>query len=290
MRRTAAWGLALLFAAAVATGCSASSSDLVATDDIEAHFVVTGQGDEIVVGASLRKNLSTDVELVKDDRIVASWKRKTVELESTDIYDGPFDIIPIGYEGELEVKAKPGREVSVALERGEESDAPTSVVTLPARVTITAPVTGDPFDRRKTLTFALDDADGVRIEWEGSCVVDGANESGEVVPAGAVKRIEDGSDTCPVTFTVIREVAGDLDDAYEKGSIVARQQASVDLLIRGREAVVGTPPSQAAESPAFQPQPGAPTASDERPFYLNLSVWMLLLISGAFVIAYRRLR
>lgn len=220
-------GVALLAVA----GCSEVSSEKVKTNDLDVAIVVTGDDDGIDVTASLFQNFHTTVDLVDGDVLVASADDDETTLSGSGSYSGRLDVAP-----------EPGTEVTVSLDRGSEDDAPDSTATLPDPVAVLRPPSGRVFDSAKELTITVDDAPGdLYVAWTGPCVLAGDTYTipgvvtGReiVVPADAVQHAA-GQETagCTVEFEVIRQQQGDLDPAYDKGSVVGRQHTTVALRIK----------------------------------------------------------
>ena len=227
------------------SGCSEVSSEKVKTNDLDVTIVVTGDEDGIDVTASLFQNFHTTVDLVDGDVLVAS-----TDAEDTTLHGSGHQHCP------LDVSHAPGTEVTVALDRGSEEDAPESTATLPDPVAVLKPQNGRVFDPAKELTITVDDAPGdLYVAWTGPCVQAGDTYTtpGVVtgrqvaVPADAVQRAA-GHETeaCTVELEVIRQQEGELDPAYDKGSIVGRQHTTIPLRIKPGQA---PSPSASTSSP-----------------------------------------
>lgn len=216
-------------------GCSEVSSEKVKTNDLDVTIVVTGDEDGIDVTASLFQNFHTTVDLVDGDVLVAGTEAEDTTLSGSGHYSGRLDVAP-----------EPGTVVTVALDRGTEDDAPDSTATLPDPVAVLKPQNGRVFDPAKELTITVDDAPGdLYVAWTGPCVLagdtfttPGAVTGREiVVPADAVKRATGReTESCTVELEVIRQQEGELDPAYDKGSIVGRQHATIPLRIKPGQA------------------------------------------------------
>ena len=227
----------------VASGCSGVSSEKVKTADLDATVLLTGDGDGIKVSVTLLQNFHTSVDLADGDDLVASSGDESITLSGSGGH----------YYGRLEVAPDPGTEVTVGLERATEDDAPSSTATLPETVEVLSPPARASFSSEDELTFIVDDAPGdLHVTWTGTCVQTGddigrqvtISGSTIVLPSDAVERLATDTKPCTVVFDVTRDRRGSLDSAFDKGSIVGRQHAEVQL--RLRRGVAGPTPSPTA--------------------------------------------
>lgn len=226
----------LLTAALLLTaGCSEVSSDKVKTNDLDVTILATGDGDGISVSTSVFQNFHTTVDLVGGDVLVASSGDDETTLSGSGHYHGHLDVEP-----------EAGTDVTVGLERESEDDAPSSTATLPEPISVRRPQQGRAFDAARELTITVDDAPGdVYVAWTGSCVLAGDTNTTPgpvtgpriVVPADAVQKVAgQETESCTVEFEVIRQQEGQLDAAYDKGSIVGRQHTTLSLRVRPGQA------------------------------------------------------
>ncbi len=221
----------LVTALAILSGCTTASSTDIKTSGLYATITGTGNGQgETAVSATLQLGpLSTTfVELAGTDSLSATSGNGKSPLKK-------FDLLGlVSYNGTLSGDDE-GKSVTVALARGaDDTGAPSSTLTLPAKFALTAPAAAATFIRGKDAIEVKWDKSGksdpMSVELTGSCiqtVSQTPSDSGSVIIAAAdIKASKDNeTKTCDVTVLVKRTRNGTLDPAYGKGGSVRGIQA-----------------------------------------------------------------
>jgi hypothetical protein len=220
--------IALLSALAFLSACSTASSTDLKTSGLYASITGTGDGSgKTTVSTTLQLGqLSTTfVELGGSDVLSASSSATdAVTLKK-------FSLLGlVSYSGSL-TGDEEGKTITVALTRGkEDTSAPNSVLTLPAKFEITGPVAATTFVRGKdAIVVAWDNSgksDPMTVELSGECI-EGVNKTASdngtlIIAAADIKASKDNeTKTCDVQIVVKRSRKGTLDPAYGKGGSTA---------------------------------------------------------------------
>ncbi|MEJ6476244.1 hypothetical protein [Pseudoalteromonas piscicida] len=148
------YSLTVLICVLSATGCSTESttSDVVKTEGIWADIRLTSDGDRSRVVTEFNVNRSTGANIVlsDNDKVQATVGNETKVLEMDE------DFFDIDYQGYFSQTSQ-GIEFKLELMRDKENETLTSVVNLPSKVTLYAPVTS---------TFKLQEQ--ILIEWKAA--------------------------------------------------------------------------------------------------------------------------
>jgi hypothetical protein len=229
--------------AAVASGCSTIESGDLETSGMTAAIEVKADGTDTDIFASIAAGTLTSVDLDGDDALVAS---------SGDVSARLLEINLLGvvtYAGSLTGISAPGTEINVACKRSaDKTPAPTSVVTLPEPVALSAPTAGAAFSRANDDLDVIIDSeasdDAITLRWEGDCVKSAsldvpAGQTTVTINKGTIEKrapVDDNApdsqpvpDTCTITLTAQRSVEGTLDPAWGGGHIVAVSTATRDV-------------------------------------------------------------
>jgi len=211
------------------SACETVNSKDLRTSGISAHIVVSVSGDGTTVGVQLSAGSLTSVQLQDGDELTASAGGHTVTLSESNALGVD------GYHGQLDGVTRPGTVVTVALHRDGDTDAPRSVVRLPAPFRVTA---GRPSYSRRADAITLHVSHGVShvgVTWTGSCAV--GNPAGLaldgppfVLPSGSITSYDASAKApraCDLTLAVTRSDDGELDAAFKGGSIVAQRASAV---------------------------------------------------------------
>lgn len=240
---------ASLFASAIASlaavGCSTIDSEDIETSGINASMEVLRSVDGSNVSVSLAAGTLNFVSLNNGDVLKASANEQVVELGENNVLNA------ISYFGRLDANTT-GDEITVSFERADKTPAPSSTVTLPAAVEITAPAASSVFSRANdpiVVDFTSEEsADGVRLAWSGDCVeADGidipAGQLTATINAGTIQQREQGGEedpaegaeapanleSCTMQLKIERRVTGSLDAAFKGGGISAVAVSSRDV-------------------------------------------------------------
>jgi hypothetical protein len=222
--------------------CSSIESEDIDTDAIQADIAVRVRNDGTAsdVTATLSAGAFTFIDLGGDDRLVARAADRSVPLQESDLLGA------VRYDGVLDGVAAVDTAVTVAFERTAFAAAPSSTVTLPASVALTAPQAGAGFSRADddiVVTLAAADAtDGARVAWSGDCIEAGgldlpAGQAEVTIARGTLTKPAPAPDadapaipdSCALTLTVERVRTGVLDGAFGGGRIRAVTSDKRDL-------------------------------------------------------------
>ena len=232
--------------AAVASGCSTIESGDLETSGMTAAIEVKAKADGSAtdVFASIAAGTLTSVDLDGDDQLVASSGDVSATLDENNLLG------VVTHAGTLTGIAAPGTEVNVAFNRSaDKTPAPTSVVTRPEPVDLTAPAAGSAFSRANDDIEVVIDSeasdDAITLRWEGDCVKSAsldvpAGQATVTINKGTIEKrapVDDNNtpdsqpvpDTCTITLTAQRSVEGTLDPAWGGGHIVAVSKATRDV-------------------------------------------------------------
>lgn len=207
-------------------GCNTASSTDLKTSGLHASITGTAEGlgpTSISTTLQLGQLSTTFVALGGSDELVATSGTDTKTLSKTDILG------LISYNGTVAGDDE-GKSITVALNRGaEDVSAPSSVMTLPAKFQITAPVANAIFARGKDPIEVKWDVSGkpepLTLELSGNCIEDitkTVTDNGAfVIAAVDIKGKKDRmTETCDLTLKMKRTREGTLDKAYGKGGSV----------------------------------------------------------------------
>jgi hypothetical protein len=203
------------------TGCSTIQSSDLKTSGMQADFTVISDGSSTTeLRASILANNTTYVDLASGDRLrffagtkEASSQSKT-NIAGIITYSSTFSGV------------NPGQEFRVALERANDTSAPSSTVTLPPAAEITDPPANVATTRSADLTVRWDvgdSGDRIAIEADGNCIFnkkidDLPNTGSYVIRAGTLESTGGSSPTtCTVNLEVSRVRRGTVDSAFGKG-------------------------------------------------------------------------
>lgn len=227
----------------VAPACSSVHSEDIDTDAINAEIRAhpRNDGSATDVSVTLSAGALTFVDLTGDDALVARGGEQEVTLGKNQALGA------LAYEGTLAGVGAAGDEVTVAFERTAFAPAPSSTVTLPAPVSLTAPEATTSFSRETddiVVAIAEDGStDPVQLSWSGDCVVAGdleipAGQTTATIAHGTIVKSEPSqseanaapiADTCALHLSVVRSVDGILDDAFAGGHITAITEDGRDV-------------------------------------------------------------
>ena len=220
--------------ALVLTGCSTVDSADIKTSGITAGLLVTMPegANSVDVSASLRVGTLTFVELGGGEQLTATGDGKTVTLKRRKVAGAT------SYVGRLDGVSQPGTEITFALQRdGDNKSAPSSTVTLPEPVQLTAPAAGTRFSRRADVDVRFTNGPPAVLTWAGQCIQSGsleleAGRTSATISRGTVKATPTppsagtkASDTCQVSLTLTRRTEGKLDQAFKNGVVAAESQS-----------------------------------------------------------------
>jgi len=211
--------------------CENVDSEDVMTDGIYADInaIATGDGNT-TVRASLRVGgnaSNTFLELVGDDKLVASMGEETAEMGEKTFLGSKW------YTAEFSEDAV-DTEFNVAFERSVDEPAPESKMTMVAPFDITVPASSASYSRASDdIELAWETSgtsDTMLVNIDGSCVQlyheDLSGDTGSFsVVAGTLEPAQDQEDeTCSITIELIRHREGTLDPAYGEGGLVYSRQ------------------------------------------------------------------
>jgi len=220
----------LIVTALVLTGCSTVDSADIRTSGMTADLFVKLPEDanSVDVTASFRVGTLTYVELGGGEKVSASADGQNETLRR-----GKF-AGATSYTGQLDA-TKPGTEITFDLKRdGDNTSAPSSTVTLPEPVHLTAPA--GKLSRRATIQVTFASGPAQALTWTGPCIQTGsleieAGRSSATIAAGLIRAVAPASPgagtstTCQLTLTLTRRTTGKLDGAFKDGSVVAEAQS-----------------------------------------------------------------
>jgi len=224
---------------AATIGCSTIDSEDIETSGINASMEVLRTADGSNVSVSLAAGTLNFVSLNNGDVLKASALEQTVELSENNVLNA------ISYFARVDANAK-GDEVTVAFERADKASAPSSTVTLPASVEITAPAASSVFSRANdnivVEVTGEESTDDLTLSWSGECVDSDslevpAAQTSVTINAGTIKQKTQGSeegaapisDSCTISVRVERRVLGTLDGEFKGGTISAVTSSSRDI-------------------------------------------------------------
>jgi hypothetical protein len=224
---------AALAIAALASGCTLTDSNLVATADLHAdlQIVATGAGGS-TASAWLFSHRAGDppldlesIRLVDGDTISVTSNGRSIAMEQSSL------VVEYRYDATFETAAADQR-YELALARTGDASAPHSTVTLPAPFTPSVPTAAARSAPLAITWSPSGSSDPIAIHITGcaSAELGPLADTGSVtVPVGAL--VAESSDaTCDLAIDVTRTRTGTLDRAYgQGGSIVAIQQRSLTL-------------------------------------------------------------
>ncbi len=206
--------------------CTTASSTDIRTSGLYATIAGTGDGSgQTAVSTTLQVGpLSTTfVTIAGTDSLSAVSGTDTNPMKKSELLG--LVSYSASFNGDEE-----GKSISVALTRGaDDTSAPNSVLTLPAKFQLTGPTAGATFVRgQNPLEVKWDNSgkpDTLTVELRGSCIQDvniTANDTGSlVIPGADIKASKDNeAKSCDVKVTVKRTRNGTLDSAYGKGGNV----------------------------------------------------------------------
>ncbi len=229
--------------------CTSVESKNVRTDGLFADFEARADGSgKTSVEASLRVGGSTGsfVDLDDGDKLVAHNGMDNREMDlgtslfGMRIYDESFDADDAGESFRIEFQREAHDSTEEACRGG---GAPNSVVTLPAKFTISSPAADTAFGRAMdaiTINWnAANDGDEMEGKLDGECVHSktfdiGADNGAFTIDAGEIEArdMEEGT-TCDITIQITRKRAGTVDDAYgEGGRFIGKQVREIELSSR----------------------------------------------------------
>ena len=235
----------VVIVAAGLTGCAEVDSEDIRTSGFYSEMHVVTGDRTTTVSANLRTGRSLDADsivLSSGDRLTAAMAGNSITLVKSDA----------NYLGVFELDGS-GQEVRVSLLRSDDTDAPNSLVAVPATFEITAPDQAETFNAGESISVAWTPGaatDVVSVDYFVNCQVtddnglpDGAafGRGFEVADSGLhtapINQILDtfgarddlvSGIACPMTVTVTRINEGTLDSALTRGgSIKAEQTKSV---------------------------------------------------------------
>jgi hypothetical protein len=215
--------------ALIATGCAKTdSSDLLTTGiyaDLSAH--ATGAGATTVyatlyVGSPLNLNF---VDLSGNDQLIASHGSEHKAMSQTELLNIVSHSAMFTIDDE-------GTQLAIAFTRSVDAGAPSSTMTLPAKLTLGPAPTTSSRAAAVTLTWSpAGAADAMAWDATGPCIVNAhgaiTGDPGSVtLPAGVLQKQQGQNvpDSCMVSFTLSRSRAGVLDPHYGKGGTVFASQ------------------------------------------------------------------
>lgn len=221
-RLTFGLGLVCLMGAA---GCkeTVDSTD-VRTSGIYAKYQAISNGDttqltaRLVVGGD---ESNTDMRLTESDRLtgtVAEESHRLTDGNNNQMYEALFD------------ETAGGTEVQISFTRGDDDvDAPNSTASLPEEFTLDGVTANQNISRTDAIVITWEPSDDTddSMAWdlEGDCVstefdLSQADSGTVTLAAGRVEpKFEDDEDqTCDVTFTLDRVLAGSVDDNFNDDS------------------------------------------------------------------------
>ena len=215
--------------------CAEVKSSAINTDGMYANFDLYVEGSLVKASASFKVGdaiSNTYIELDPADTVSASNTTESMALTHAELFNAHV------YNGVFTV-TEPDAEYTFALNRENETSAPNSTVSLPMGIQITTPSNNS--------TYSLSSGSAIEIKWEnrtedlinvemsGDCV--NYFSTGEITDSAAFTIV--GSDItpdepiggCDATITVERLRQGNIDPAYEDGSVKARQTVTITLQI-----------------------------------------------------------
>lgn len=219
--------------------CESIDSANVRTDGIYASLVATADGEGSTrLEARLKTGgagSNTFLDLSSGDELhaFAGAEKKEMERESL--------LGVVWYEAEFDVAAENtplriefSREAHGDEEACGDTSAPSSIVSLPAPMTIRAPENEVQLSRAGDaleLRWGPTSSDPIRYELEGNCIARLADtlpgDSGIVViEKGKIQPISEmrANESCDVTVKLVRTRAGVVDPAYGEGGNFAAEQ------------------------------------------------------------------
>lgn len=222
--------LVLLFGTAA---CQTTESDNILTRGMYASIEARSDGNgSTTVSTSLYLGPPSDlifIDLVAGDQLVAHNRDQSKVMTEIIILNivNHTATFPTDVEGE---------EFEVEFRRQVDPGAPSSLVTLPGPFTLD----GVPASVSRNVAFGVSwtgsSGQTDRMKWSasGSCIESASGtitgDPGSVtMPAGTFRKQpgQNIPDSCEVRVTVTRERDGDLDRAYEGGSVTGTQTRSV---------------------------------------------------------------
>lgn len=226
----------LLMAVVALTGCAQTDSSDLLTSGIYAAISAQAKGDgttevqaTLYVGNPINLNF---VDLTGDDRLVASHGSQ--EKVMTEV-----QLLNVVSHHATFTTDSPGDQFQVSFERTVDAGARNSIATLPERFTLGA-LTTTTWSRAQMLTLTWDNTStGTTMRWrvEGDCIELetqqlSADEGTLTIEAGRIKKRmgENIADECPVTVSVTRSRAGELDRGYGKGGVIEGLQTRTVML------------------------------------------------------------
>ncbi len=223
--------IAVTLASLVLAGCSTVDSADIKTSGMTADLLVTVPegGTSAEVSATLRVGTLTFVELGGGEKLTAVGDGRSATLKRGKLAG------VTSYKGRLDGVAKPGTEVTFALQReGDNTSAPVSTVTLPEPVEFTAPAAGTRFSRRADIGVRFTSGPPAVLTWAGECIQGGslqleAGRTSATVSRGTVRPTPTpataASGTCQLSLTLTRRTEGKLDEAFKNGTVAAESRA-----------------------------------------------------------------
>lgn len=219
--------------------CESIDSANVRTDGIYASLIATADGEGSTrIEARLKTGgaaSNTFLDLSSGDELYAFSGAEKKEMERESLlgvvwYEAEFD----GAAENTPLRIEFSRERHSGEEACGDTSAPSSIVSLPAPMTIQAPQNEARFSRggdALELRWSPTSSDPIRYELEGDCVARLADtlpgdagvlviEKGKIQPRSEMRPNE----TCDVTVKLVRTRAGVVDPAYGEGGNFAAEQ------------------------------------------------------------------
>lgn len=216
----------LLAAVATLAGCAQTDSSDLLTSGIYAAIGAQAKGDgttevqtTLYVGHPINLNF---VDLTGDDRLIASHGGQDMVMREVQLLN------VVSHHATFNTD-NAGDQFEVSFERSVDGGAPSSIATLPEPFALGAPTTTT-WSRAQMLTLTWDNtATGTTMRWrvEGDCIELetqqlSVDEGTLTIEADRIKKRmgENIADECPVTVSVTRSRAGQLDPGYGKGGVI----------------------------------------------------------------------
>lgn len=218
-------------AAALLMACTTLQSSSLRTSGMSADIVVSADGtgaSHVTTQLHVDTNATDYVDLTSGDSLVANAGGKTVNMSR----DNVLGIVT--YTADFTGADQAGTVYTVSLNRTSDTSAPSSTVTMPKAIAITAPTSAASFSRTQAdITVTYDTAPGTDIvsyQVSGDCL-DGysGNVPGDpgtfTIPKTTLTApANKAQSTCAATVTVTRRSTGTVDSHFGSGGYVWAKQ------------------------------------------------------------------
>jgi len=227
---------------ALTVGCAESvESEDVMTSGVYAMIDVTSDGDGSGADVEVRLKVggpesNTFLDLVGDDTLTASAGEETLTLQRQ---NAPIETDLIWYTAHFAADGE-DTEFTISFNRSIDDGAPSSKVTLPADLAITAPAENASLSMSEDITVTWepsDKPDAIELSVNGDCIrainATPPDSGSYTIAADDIEPIDDEDpQTCDITITVRRQRSGTLDTGYGEGGVIhGAESRSVKALL-----------------------------------------------------------